>query len=79
MVVTHGAGSLDDEVADTAMGLLLVTVRELSAAERFLRAGRWPAGEYPLTPMTMSGRRLGAVQHLTRVWDSREGTDPRHP
>lgn len=61
VVVTHGAGSLDDEVADTAMGLLLMTVRELSAAERFLRAGRWPAGDYPLTPMTLTGRRLGIL------------------
>ena len=32
VVVTHGAGSLDDDVADTAMGLLLMTVREMSAA-----------------------------------------------
>lgn len=61
VVVTHGAGSLDDEVADTAMGLLLMTVREMSAAERFLRAGRWPTGEYPLTPMTMTGRQLGIL------------------
>lgn len=61
VVVTHGAGSLDDEVADTAMGLLLMTIRELSAAERFLRAGRWPEGEYPLTPMSLAGRRLGIL------------------
>jgi lactate dehydrogenase-like 2-hydroxyacid dehydrogenase len=61
VVVTNGAGSLDDEVADTAMGLLLMTVRELSRAERHLRAGRWPEETYPLTPMTMAGRSLGIL------------------
>jgi lactate dehydrogenase-like 2-hydroxyacid dehydrogenase len=61
VVVTNGAGSLDDEVADTAMGLLLMTVRELPRAERHLRAGRWPEETYPLTPMTMAGRSLGIL------------------
>ena len=61
VMVTNGAGSLDDEVADTAMGLLIMTVRELSQAERHLRNGRWPQGAYPLTPMTLSGRRMGIL------------------
>ena len=59
VVVTNAAGSLDDEVADTAMALLLMTVRELPAAERHLRAGRWEQAPYPLTPATVSGRRMG--------------------
>lgn len=59
VVVTNAAGSLDDEVADTAMALLLMTVRELPAAERYLRAGRWTQAPYPLTPATVSGRRMG--------------------
>ena len=29
--------------------LLLCTVREFPQAERYLRAGKWPAGSYPLT------------------------------
>ena len=31
-----------EEVADTALGLLLCTVREFPQAERYLRAGKWP-------------------------------------
>jgi lactate dehydrogenase-like 2-hydroxyacid dehydrogenase len=62
VVVTNTPGVLDGEVADTALGLLLMTVRELNRAERHLRAGRWQAeGPYPLTRATMSGRRLGIL------------------
>jgi len=62
VVVTNTPGVLDDEVADVALALLLMTVRELPQAERYLRAGRWPEdGPYPLTRATMSGRTLGIV------------------
>lgn len=62
VVVTNTPGVLDDEVADTAIGLLLMTVRELPQAERYLRAGRWEEGRpYPLTPATLKGRTLGIV------------------
>ena len=62
VVVTNTPGVLDDEVADTALGLLLMTVRELPQAEQYLREGRWPAnGPYPLTRGTMNGRALGIV------------------
>jgi len=50
VIVTNTPDVLTEEVADTALGLLLMTVRELSAAERYLRAGRWAAeGAYPLS------------------------------
>ena len=49
IVVTHTPDVLTEEVADTAMGLLLCTVRELPQAERHLRAGKWRDGDYPLT------------------------------
>ncbi|MEJ3654191.1 2-hydroxyacid dehydrogenase [Actinomycetes bacterium KLBMP 9759] len=62
VVVTNTPGVLDNEVADTAMALLLMSVRELNRAERYLRAGRWPAeGAYPLTESTVEGRRLGVL------------------
>jgi lactate dehydrogenase-like 2-hydroxyacid dehydrogenase len=62
VVVTNTPGVLDDEVADTALALLLMTVRELGQAERYLRAGRWPAeGPYPLTDLTVAGRKLGIL------------------
>jgi lactate dehydrogenase-like 2-hydroxyacid dehydrogenase len=62
IVVTNTPDVLTEEVADTALGLLLMTVRELSAAERYLRAGRWPKdGPYPLTGATMRNRTVGIV------------------
>jgi lactate dehydrogenase-like 2-hydroxyacid dehydrogenase len=49
-------------VADTALGLLIMTARELSASERWLRAGLWASkGPYPLTPGTLRGKTVGIV------------------
>jgi lactate dehydrogenase-like 2-hydroxyacid dehydrogenase len=61
IVVTHTPDVLTEEVADTAIGLLLCTVRELPQAERHLRAGRWSAGHYPLTRATLRNRTIGLV------------------
>jgi lactate dehydrogenase-like 2-hydroxyacid dehydrogenase len=62
VVVTNTPDVLTDEVADTALGLLLMTVRELSAAERWLRAGRWvEEGPYPLTRASLRGRTMGIL------------------
>ena len=61
VIVTNTPDVLTEEVADTALGLLLMTVRELSAAERHLRAGRWAAdGPYPLSP-SLRDRQVGIV------------------
>ena len=61
IIVTNTPGVLDDEVADTALGLMLMTVRQLPQAERYLRAGQWAAkGAYPLTP-SLRGRTVGIV------------------
>ena len=60
VMVTHTPDVLSEEVADTATGLLLMTVRELGQAERWLRDGDWAAkGAYPLTQATLQGRTLG--------------------
>jgi lactate dehydrogenase-like 2-hydroxyacid dehydrogenase len=61
IVVTHTPDVLTDEVADTTLGLLLCTVRELPQAERYLRAGRWPKGNYPLSRATLRDRSVGLV------------------
>ncbi|MCA1298325.1 2-hydroxyacid dehydrogenase [Stappia indica] len=62
IVVTNTPDVLTEEVADTALGLLLMTARELSASERWLRAGRWARdGAYPLTRTTLRGRTLGIL------------------
>ncbi len=60
IVVTNTPDVLTEEVADTALGLLLMTVRELSAAERHLRQGKWIKGNYPLTG-TLRNRTVGIV------------------
>jgi lactate dehydrogenase-like 2-hydroxyacid dehydrogenase len=59
--VTHTPDVLTEEVADTAMGLLIMAARELGAAERYLRAGHWEKKAYPLTPGTLRGRTVGLV------------------
>jgi lactate dehydrogenase-like 2-hydroxyacid dehydrogenase len=60
VMVTNTPDVLTEEVADTALGLLINTVRELPRAEAHLRAGRWEKeGNYPLTPATLRGRRAG--------------------
>jgi lactate dehydrogenase-like 2-hydroxyacid dehydrogenase len=60
VIVTNTPGVLDDEVADTALGLMLMAVRQLPQAERYLRAGLWPKGAYPLTP-SLRGRTVGII------------------
>lgn len=60
VVVTNTPDVLTEEVADTALGLLINTVRQLPAAENWLRAGRWVKdGAFPLSPLTLRGRRAG--------------------
>lgn len=60
VMVTNTPDVLTEEVADTAVGLLINTVRELSKAEAWLRAGKWVSeGNYPLTPATLRGRHVG--------------------
>ena len=49
ITVTNTPDVLTEEVADTALGLLLCTVREFPQAERYLRAGKWAQKDYPLT------------------------------
>lgn len=60
VVVTNTPGVLDEEVADTALGLVLATVRQLPAAERHLRAGKWIDGAFPLSH-TLRGRTMGIL------------------
>ena len=60
IMVTNTPDVLTEEVADTAIGLLINTVRELYAAEKYLRDGDWVAkGHYPLSRLTLRGRRAG--------------------
>jgi lactate dehydrogenase-like 2-hydroxyacid dehydrogenase len=61
IIVTNTPEVLNEEVADTALGLLLCTVREFPQSERFLRAGKWVSGQYPLTKATLRNRTVGIV------------------
>jgi lactate dehydrogenase-like 2-hydroxyacid dehydrogenase len=61
VVLTNTPDVLTEEVADTALGLLLCTVREFPQAERFVRAGKWAHKGYPLTKATLRNRTVGIV------------------
>jgi hypothetical protein len=61
IVVTNTPEVLNEEVADTALGLLLCTVREFPQAERYVRAGKWADAQYPLTKATLRNRTVGIV------------------
>ena len=61
ITVTNTPEVLNEEVADTAIGLLLNTVREFPQAERYLRAGKWVERAYPLTKATLRDRTVGIV------------------
>ena len=61
IIVTNTPDVLNEEVADTALGLLLCTVREFPQAERYLRAGKWVEKQYPLSKATLRDRTVGMV------------------
>jgi lactate dehydrogenase-like 2-hydroxyacid dehydrogenase len=61
IVVTNTPDVLNEEVADTAIGLLLCTLREFPQAERHVRAGKWEEKYYPLSQATLRGRTIGMV------------------
>ncbi len=67
VIVTNTPDVLTEEVADTAIGLLLNTVREFYRAEKWLRDGRWPKeGDYRLTPASLRDRSVG-IAGLGRI------------
>src|SRR5215472_536951 len=61
IIVTNTPDVLTEEVADTAIGLLLCTVREFGAAERFVRAGKWLERGYPLSRASLRNRTVGLL------------------
>ena len=60
VVVTHTPGVLNDDVADLAIALMLAWARQVARADRFVRAGQWPAGPLPFGHK-VSGARIGIV------------------
>ncbi len=47
--VTNTPEVLNDAVAELALGLMLATCRRIADADAYVRAGKWPGGNYPLT------------------------------
>jgi lactate dehydrogenase-like 2-hydroxyacid dehydrogenase len=61
IIVTNTPDVLNEAVADTALALILNTVRRFPDSERHLRAGHWSAkGPYPLTT-DLRGKVLGVL------------------
>ncbi len=59
--VSNTPDVLSDTVADTALGLILMTLRRFSAADRYVRAGRWAReGQFPYA-RDLSGLQVGIV------------------
>jgi lactate dehydrogenase-like 2-hydroxyacid dehydrogenase len=61
IIVTNTPDVLNDCVADTALALVMNTVRKFPQSEVYLRAGNWAArGPYPLT-ISIGGKILGIL------------------
>jgi lactate dehydrogenase-like 2-hydroxyacid dehydrogenase len=58
--VTNTPDVLTDDVADVAVGLVLMTVRGFAKADRFVRTGEWTARGFELTTK-LSGRTAGIL------------------
>jgi len=61
IVVSNTPDVLTDCVADAAVGLVIDTMRGLSAADRFVRRGEWAAGRTPALARRVTGARVGIV------------------
>jgi lactate dehydrogenase-like 2-hydroxyacid dehydrogenase len=61
VLVSNTPDVLTDTVADTAIGLMLNTLRGFAAADRYVRAGRWASeGPFPYT-RDLSGASVGIL------------------
>ena len=58
--VTNTPEVLNDEVADTAIALMLCVYKQIISADNFARANYWVNGEFPLTKK-FTGTKLGIV------------------
>ncbi|KAJ6833061.1 putative glyoxylate/hydroxypyruvate reductase HPR3 isoform X2 [Iris pallida] len=61
IAVTNAGGVFADDSADYAVGLVIDVLRKVSASDRYVRRGLWPAsGDYPLGSK-VGGKRVGIV------------------
>ena len=61
IAVTNTPDVLNDDVADLAMALLLMTARHLALSDRYVRDGRWKRLGNQALATKVSGKRLGIV------------------
>jgi lactate dehydrogenase-like 2-hydroxyacid dehydrogenase len=61
IIVTNTPDVLTEEVADTAVGLLISVLREFIKADRYLRSGLWMTQDYPLSVGSLRDRKVGMV------------------
>jgi hydroxypyruvate reductase len=66
--VTTTPDVLTEDVADLALGLMIAVSRRICAADRFVRAGRWPSDHMGLSA-NVHGKRLGifGLGHIGRA------------
>lgn len=60
VIVTNTPDVLTDDVADTAMALLLAMMRRIPQGDQFVRQGRWPKDKFPLTDK-LGGKVMGVL------------------
>lgn len=58
--ITNTPDVLSRDVADMGLGLILMTLRQMALADRFVRAGKWLEGTLPLGTC-LAGKRLGIL------------------
>jgi hydroxypyruvate reductase len=58
--VTNTPDVLNDEVADTAIALTLMTLRQFAEVQKFVERGDWLKGQYPLT-RSLWGKTVGII------------------
>ena len=60
IAVSNTPDVLTEDVADIALALMLASIRQVPAADQFVRTGQWTKGGMALT-QTMQGKRVGLV------------------
>ena len=60
IIVTNTPDWTVDAVADVAMGLLIAVMRRICEADRFVRAGKWSAGPFPMSA-DLCGKTCGII------------------
>jgi len=58
--VTNTPDVLNDAVAEITIGMMISLAREILPADRHVRDGRWPSGNYPLTAQ-LTGASVGIL------------------